>query len=341
MKIKAFAPGKIILFGEHFVVYGAEGVVGAVEPSNEIEINMEERGEGGLEYNSTIKECSLKISAKECMEKENIKHPIEAVYCKLLMEIDGLEKYEINADAKKCWPMKGVGNSASLSGAFACGVRKELGKEMSENIIFEYCMAGDEAAHGKPSGIDATAVSRGGMLEFKKKFDGSKPEIKKLDIKLGGGHSFLLVNTLKKGRERANTVMQIEKFAKNYNIKKKPEEMNEGERKEICGEYEKILENARKAFESGDMEKLGKCMNNNHKLLVKGGVSSKDIEKVVEIALNAGCLGAKLSGAGGEGGVVVALVENNRINEIKRKFEDAGFSAYKFKLAEKGANCLS
>jgi len=61
------------------------------------------------------------------------------------------------------------------------------------------------------------------------------------------------------------------------------------------------------ALEAGDLESLGDAMNVNHGLLAAAGVSSPALDIAVDTLRRAGALGAKLTGAGGDGGAVVAL----------------------------------
>jgi mevalonate kinase len=84
-----------------------------------------------------------------------------------------------------------------------------------------------------------------------------------------------------------------------------------------------IARTARQAIEGGHPEWLGPLMNENHDLLQKMGVSSPELDRLVEVAQQAGAAGTKLSG-GGRGGNMIALVENNRATVIEKALLDAG-----------------
>jgi len=385
MKISSLSPAKAILFGEHFVVYGATGIAAAITPYNEMEVELEKTGKPCLEYISTKKE-SLKKDAKDC--REGSAHPIEALYAHLLKKIPVLEKYKVKAKVKKCWKLKGVGNSASLCAAFAYAIitlfkeekvlektagaflqnregvgakqaflqnmkqgvivgAKEIfiekakkaifGEGKEKKILFEYVQVGEEAAHGKgrASGIDASASVYGGVFSYEKSFAGKAPKIKTANAKMKKGYRFLLINTSAKGK-KANTAAQIEKFAKKCKIEKKPAEMNAGERGKICKEYNDIAKEALGALRKGNMQMLGKCMRKNHKMLRERDVSSPSIEKAIKICEKEGALGAKMTGAGGEGGAVIALAKEKDIKKIKNALLREKFETYEFEFSKKG-----
>jgi mevalonate kinase len=79
-------------------------------------------------------------------------------------------------------------------------------------------------------------------------------------------------------------------------------------------------------------------MNENHDLLKARGVSSAGIEKAIATALAAGAYGAKMTGAGGEGGAVLVLCEEASKAKVSAALKDAcGFVSYPVSLAKKGA----
>jgi len=84
-----------------------------------------------------------------------------------------------------------------------------------------------------------------------------------------------------------------------------------------------IAVSARKSIESGTIESLGLMMDRNHDLLRKMGVSSPELDMLVEVARSAGALGAKLSGAG-RGGNMIALVSPENSGEVSKALEQAG-----------------
>ncbi|MFA5107964.1 MAG: hypothetical protein WC492_00310 [Candidatus Micrarchaeia archaeon] len=356
MEMECYSPAKAILFGEHYVVYGAGGIVLAIEPNNQMRVGVQAKNEAGaLFYKSTISQSSLEIGADECIKKQNITHPIEAVYKRLLLQTPALEKMDVNVRLEKCWPIKGVGNSASISAAFSCGVRTLVRKSASQKDIFEDVQAADDAAHGRASGIDAAAVSMGGVVEFKKIFSSSNEEknaqnnlqgsknagarIERITDSQIDGYTFILIDSAGKNGQKASTKEQVELFAKEKGVKKMPAELEEKERKKIVYEYEEIYSDAKKALLKKDANLLAKCMNQNHKLLQNANVSSPEIEKSIKISLDSGADAAKLSGAGGKGGAAIAFVADEKVEKVIDALKKGKISSYKFCVAEMGAHC--
>jgi mevalonate kinase len=97
----------------------------------------------------------------------------------------------------------------------------------------------------------------------------------------------------------------------------------------IFGEYGKLAEAARKALLSGDIGAVGTLMNQNHKLLQEISVSGEVNDELVEIALENGAVGAKLTGTG-RGGLVIGLAENEGIQEkVANAIEDRGYVVWR------------
>ena len=84
-----------------------------------------------------------------------------------------------------------------------------------------------------------------------------------------------------------------------------------------------IVEQAKQAIVNGKVDKLGPLMNHNQKLLEEMGVSSDEIEHLIQFALRAGASGAKLSG-GGRGGNIIALIEREFAESVSLALESAG-----------------
>ncbi len=346
MRILASAPAKVILFGEHYVVYGAPGLVAAIEPYNEMELDAKGSASPGLEYRSTIKENDVTVElldspASSALRPSAPVHPYAALYRKLADELPRLQKLSVRAEVKSAWPLKGVGNSASLGAALAAGLRALAGeKNITAEALFLDAQAADEVAHGggRPSGIDAAAAAYGRVMEFSKNFDKTdEPRIRPLKIAPMKDAGFILIDTLKAQEKRGNTADLISAFAKSNGINKKPGEMSRSERAKIFDAYLPIQMHAARALEQGHWETVGLLMDENHKLVSRHGVSSPGIERAVAVCKSYGALGAKLSGAGGVGGVVIALARKKDIGRIQEALRVGGFMTYPFKLSEKGA----
>lgn len=337
-KITGYAPAKAILFGEHFVVWGAKGVACGIEPYNRVEMEAENAESASFEYDTALGSASIGADGKLSGEKSLA--PAAAGYALAVKKWPKLAGMRIRATAKAAWPLKGVGNSASLCAALAAGLAKAAGEDADENDYFEIAQESDRVAHGgSPSGIDAAAVSRGGAVTLRKKFS-TPPEFEfsKADFFVPDGWEFLLIDTYRKGAPRANTAEQIGKFALASGMKIPPGEASQKEREMVTDEYDALAETAMRALKNGDMEMVGRAMNENHAMLRERGVSCEGLEKAVSVALLNGATGAKLTGAGGEGGAALALCDGKNARKIEGELKKSGFDVYGFKISGKGAH---
>lgn len=349
MDIGTQAPAKAILFGEHYAVYGATGIVAAIEPTNRMQINIG-RGIGELEYLTTKKECGVRVNAKECVKTgkkygaggtakncDKMRHPIAALYCHYVSEHPQIRNMRVCAKVERAWETKGVGNSASLSACFAYGVRKAIGAPLGAKDLFEDVQIAEAAAHKIPSGIDSAAACYGGVLEYRRIFD-SRPSIKKTKAAVPKGESFLLIDTCKKGAVRANTKDMIRKFARTNYVRGAPQDLGLEVRERICYEYEEIFYRAQHALKNSDSHELAQAMNENHALLRKSGVSSKSIELAIKTAMTQGAMGAKITGAGGNGGAIIAFCQEEAKEPIVSALKKKGFFTYEFAISKKGVS---
>ena len=78
----------------------------------------------------------------------------------------------------------------------------------------------------------------------------------------------------------------------------------------------KIVEEAKISLVKSDWKTTGELMNQNHKLLQELGVSTEKLDKMCQVAVNAGAFGAKLSGAGG-GDCMISLVSEDKIKKVE------------------------
>lgn len=192
----------------------------------------------------------------------------------------------------------GMGSSAATSVAFTAALAGYLGLELSLEEISQIAFRAEELVHGKPSGIDNTVSTYGGMILYK------KGSFKKIGVVWPENYFLVLVNT---GIERSTRIAVkkvLERFERRKNIMEY-----------IYRAAEEIVYSAIKALKEKDLETLGELMNINHGLLVSIGVAIPETEEIVHYSLRAGALGAKITGAG-MGGSVLLLVEANKLGKV-------------------------
>ena len=183
--------------------------------------------------------------------------------------------------------------------AIARAIAQELGMQISDEKINAVAYEAEKAYAGNPSGIDNTAATYGGLMWFKKNPAGGQDIIEKLRVRRP--IEIVIGSTGKV----ANTKAMVEGVAERK--KKNPQKYDP-----LFKQAESLAVAGRKALENGDLKKLGDLMNENHRILQEIGVSSKELDLLVEMARKQGAFGAKLTGGGG-GGCMVALTPGKEL----------------------------
>ncbi|GAI77662.1 unnamed protein product, partial [marine sediment metagenome] len=210
----------------------------------------------------------------------------------------------------------GVGASAAQCTSLARALNDSFNLKLDEEKINETAYEGEKAYHGTPSGIDNTVSTYGGLIWFVKNLSGGKNTMDFLESPKK--MPLIIINS-------GITASTTEVVADVRRLK----ETNLEEFEKILNEYKALSEKAKKALLEGDIATIGKLMNQNHKLLQKITVSGEINDKLVEIALKNGAIGAKMTGTG-RGGLVIALAENEEIQEyIAKAIEKEGYDAWK------------
>jgi mevalonate kinase len=210
----------------------------------------------------------------------------------------------------------GVGASAAQCTSLARALNNTFNLNLDDNEINNAAYEGEKAYHGTPSGIDNTASTFGGLIWFVKNVSGGKNTIDLLKspikIPLVIGNTGITAST-------TEVVSDVRKL----------KEQNPLKFEKIFKEYEIIAQDAKNALLKGNMKKIGSLMNQNHKLLQEISVSVELNDKLVNLALKKGAIGAKMTGTG-RGGLVITLAQNNKVQDkIAQAFIDQGFDAWK------------
>ena len=300
--------GKTILFGEHFVVYGLPAIASALGSYTTAEVKVT-NGKGWEIIDQRPATPGYKEKKyQEAMQsiKNVIKH----------MNIDaGCQKLEITFSGD-LFAASGVGASAAQATSLARAINDSFTLMWDDEKINEAAYEGEKAYHGTPSGIDNTASTYGGLIWFVKNLNGGKNTMEILDS--GKRMPLVIANT----GITASTVEVVGDV-------RKLKEANPVIFEKFFNEYYNLAINAKVALLEGDPINIGKLMNQNHKLLQEITVSGEINDKLVEIALDNGALGAKMTGTG-RGGLVIALAENDEVQKnITKAIEMKGYDAWK------------
>jgi len=300
--------GKTILFGEHFVVYGLHAIASALGAYTTADVKIIEGSGWTVDDQRPATPGYKKQKHNEAMQ--SVQNVID------YLKIDTKnQKLEITFSGNLI-AASGVGASAAQCTSLARALNDTFNLDLGDEKINEAAYEGEKAYHGTPSGIDNTASTYGGLIWFKKNMTGGKNTMDLLQAlkKM----SLVIANT---GITASTTevVADVRRLKEKYPVKFE----------RIFAEYKNLAEDAKNALINGDIITIGDLMNQNHKLLQEITVSGEVNDELVEIALQNGAVGAKMTGTG-RGGLVIALAENEEKQiKIANAIESKGYNAWK------------
>ena len=309
--VRARAPGKIILSGEHFVVLGAPAVAMAIDFYSEVEARPNDKSGVRIGVDVPLRFLAKSDRASRVIDSKSFLEPLRIAAQATLDRIDRpTQGVDLNVDCEI--PIAaGLGSSASTTVAIISAVSKSLGVELGRKEIFKLAFIPEGFLHGKPSGVDQATCIYGGTIRFKRP-SSVRP------VKIQNDPLLLLCDT---GihHETKTLVGSVVKKSKT----------EKGHFRDHLAQAREISRGVLKALKTGDMEDLGSLMSLNHELLQRIGVSHPKLDRLVTAAKRAGALGAKLTGAGG-GGCIVAVCSNTKSREkIARTLRRDGGTPYR------------
>ncbi|MEM2882597.1 MAG: mevalonate kinase [Candidatus Bathyarchaeia archaeon] len=310
------APAKAILVGEHFVVSGATAIAIAINlyakasaslaPRGSISISAQGfgmHGEGAGALRASGSEAGpfgpLISMTKAFLERYGIDQGVDI---RLSSEI----------------PLSaGLGSSAAIAVSILAALSSLFGIRLGREEMFDLAFVSERILHGSPSGIDHATSIYGGAIAY-------SPSGGFRRLSVDREISLVIGDTLRR-RSTREQVLKVQDF-----LKRNPEIAREAFER-IRG----ISEGAIFCLEGGDMEGLGKLMNENQYLLSKVGASSEELDRLIEASLKAGAFGAKLTGAGG-GGCMIALGPPEALGAIEESIRRAGAIPYRVRMDSVG-----
>ena len=320
--VKVSAPGKLMLFGEHAVVYNRPCLVAAV--SQRLFVEIKKISEDKILINAPemkISDFSLSLADLDREQPKEVRFVLEAVK-------NFFRKYNIESGLKIKTESQfsaeyGFGSSSAVTVCTIKALAELFEIKVEEKEIFDLAYQTVLDIQGVGSGFDIAAAIYGGVIYF-----------------VTGGKIIepLTVHPVKSLRGKFNGVKDIPLIVGYTGVKASTSEIV----KQVKAEMEKnpeyyerlyddisqIVEKAKIAMENSNWQEAGKLMSENQEILkkfkapsVEYGVSSEIIEKLIEACQKAGAFGAKLSGAG-VGDCIIALGENKE--KIQESISQAG-----------------
>ena len=291
MTSKASAPGKIILFGEHFVVHGVKAILCAI---NKRAIVISKKNETqNIFIKSSLGENTIPIS--ESLDNiESTFKPFFFIAKKIINENNFSNGVDIEIQSEI--PIgAGLGSSSACCVAAVLSI-SNLFSKLDKNQILELAIEAEKTIFPNTSGADCTVSVFGGIIDYQKD-NGYKI------IETNHEFDFIVVNS-KKSHSTNIVVNRVNEF-KNENKKIFDD---------LCGEESKLIEKAIDSLQKFDLETIGKCMAQNQIFLEQLGVSNDLLLSIVKL-VEKETFGAKITGAG-DGGCIIALTEKNKKDSV-------------------------
>lgn len=305
----ATAPGKLILCGEHAVVYGRPAIALPLHALRaQVMVMPGNKGDG------------LRLVAPDLGQEWRVDadhdHPLSVLVLQTLERLgqNGQKPLDLTITPTSEIPVAaGLGSGAAVATALVRALADYMGQPLPPEEMATLVYSSEERLHGTPSGIDNTVIAFERAIWFERGMEMDnqpEPTIEPVDI----GAPFRLV--VGDTGERSPTHRSVGEVRRRW-------QADPGRYEELFYRIDSVVRQIRIALASDDITSLGLLINENQELLEAMGVSSPALERLVAAAQNAGAWGAKLSG-GGWGGVMLALVDETTVEPVVEALAQAG-----------------
>ena len=317
VKRVASAPAKVILFGEHFVVYGTPAILAAINRRTTATARI--RVDDKIVIKSDIgtsAEYSRANVGSGGTTPNAILDPIHDAVNRVLDASDKSSGVDLAIQSNIPYGI-GLGSSAA-SCVSAVAAVDSLFRSHQEKWICERAIESERMIHKNSSGADCYISTFGGIMRYSR-----DARYKRLEV---ARNLSLVVSSTGIRHSTGDQVERVRKFREadltNFN--------------DLANQASDICTKANQAIQSGNLDKLGRLMTENQLLLKGIDVSHRKAEELIELSMKAGALGAKITGAGG-GGAVIALARSRRDGtRIATLFSKAGYESLEVQVDHKG-----
>ena len=288
MKSIASAPGKVILFGEHFVVYGTKAILCSID--KRIKVTSQIIDEKKIKIRSDL--GSVEVDPDSSLKKYN-----ELMKPFVYLANHTIKKFNKNCGIKiniesEITPGIGLGSSSASCVAAAASITG-LFEKLSKEEILKLAIEAERTIFKNTSGADCSVCTFGGLAEY---------DIKNGFTKLNSKSDFdLVIANSKQSHHTSEVVEKVRKFKENNR------ELFES----LYNQELALVQDALYSIEKNDLSAVGSLMSKNQLLLEQIGVSTDKLDILVKEAKKTS-FGAKITGAG-RGGCIIALVDRSNL----------------------------
>ena len=309
MKSKASAPGKVILFGEHFVVYGVKAILCAI--NKRITVTAEEIDQRKISIKSNIGELESEPN-KPISEINSPLKPFYYLANKIIQNKNSGIKIEVESEI----PLGvGLGSSSACCVAGAAAISK-LFENISKEEILKLAIEAEKTIFQNTSGADCTVCTFGGLMEYDKENGFSKIESEP--------NFHLVIANSNVEHSTDSVVAEVRKFKEN----------NGEEFSKLCENESSLIENVLELLKRNNIKELGQKAIQNQEYLERIGISNDKLRDMVQIGQKSS-FGAKITGAGG-GGCIFALTDESNLENTIKEFKEKNHECFSVKIDFKG-----
>jgi len=288
LKSIASAPGKIILFGEHFVVHGTKAILAAID--KRVTVTSTFTDNKTIKVNSQLGTIEVPISSSHEEVKSEFR-PFVYLANKIINSEQNVSGLEITIDSDIPIGV-GLGSSSACcvaAVASICGLFKELSSEE----ILKMSIEAEKTIFPDTSGADCAVCTYGGMIEH--------PSIEKIDNTFD--LNLLIANSMIPHNTK-NSVEKVNKFKEN----------DEERFSQLCDLETKLIDEVITTMKNNDATAFGLKMSENQKYLEEIQISNDTLRDMIS-SLKEISLGTKITGAG-DGGCIIALVKDENMDKV-------------------------
>jgi mevalonate kinase len=300
--ISSSAPGKVILCGEHAVVYGQPAIALPVQQVRTKTTILAQP----IAPTGEVRLIAPVIGLNTTLDALDERHPLHTTITLVCEEIGirSMPACEIRI-ISNIPVAAGMGSSASVTVSLSRALTQFLGHPLQDDAINRIAFEVEKIHHGTPSGIDNSVITYEAPVYFRKGETMQK-------LKIRHGFSLVIADSGTPGSTAKTVAAVREKWQREPN-----------KYATLFGAIGEIVEQVHEILLSGELVHDAALLTQNHHLLQELGVSTPKLDDLVNSALKAGAAGAKLSGGGG-GGNIIAVTSAEKIDLVTEAVKSAG-----------------